>query len=146
MTQVLQWAPPQIVLEIFWISRSKHFIQSRTCWGSFQTWSQHINDLLIEMCWVSHNLWRQITLFLESWVNPGSPGHRGQVTLQHTEAYRVTRAQVPGYPPIVSLGRHRSDRCLSPVRPVTASAHSCGDFALLVPWMCEYVTNSSPAI
>jgi hypothetical protein len=106
------------VLEIFQISRTKHFVQLRTWWGSFQTWSQHINDLLIEMCWVSHNLWRQITLFLESWVNPGSPDHRGRVTLQHTEAYQVTRAQVPGHLPKcsywVGTGQtgacHRSDQ------------------------------------
>jgi hypothetical protein len=87
------------VLEIFRISRSKHFIQLRTWWGSFQTWSWHINDLLIEMCLVSHYLWRQITHFLESWVTPGLPGHRGRVTLQHTDAYRVTRTQVSGHPP-----------------------------------------------
>jgi hypothetical protein len=95
------------------------------------------------MCWVSHNLWRQITLFLESWVNPGSPGHRSRVTLQHTEAYRVTRAQVTGHPPTASLGP-------TPVRPVhvtgqTSSDHSFGDFALLVPWMREYFCYLSPA-
>jgi hypothetical protein len=90
-------------------------------------------------------VWRQTTLFLESWVNPGSLGHRGRVTLQHTEAYRVIRAQMPGHPTNCLTGRHRSDWCLSPVRPVTSSAHLFGDFTLLVPWMCEYVTNLSPA-
>jgi hypothetical protein len=74
------------------------FVQLRTWWSSFQTWSQHKNDLLIEMCWVSHKLWGQITLLLESLVSSGSPGHRSRVTLQHIEAYRVTGAQVPGHP------------------------------------------------
>jgi hypothetical protein len=66
---------PLIVLEIFWISRTKHFIQLRTWWGSFQTWSQHINDLhrVIEVCWVSHNLWRKITLFLKVGSTLGHP-------------------------------------------------------------------------
>jgi hypothetical protein len=76
-----------------------------------------MNDLLIEMCLVFHNLRRQITLLLKSWVNPGSPGHRSQFTLQHTEAYRVTRAQEPGHPPTASLGP-------APVRPVTVTGQT----------------------
>jgi hypothetical protein len=103
-------SPPQIVLEIFWISQTMHFIQLRTWWGSFQTWSQHINDLLIEMCWVSHDLQRQITIFHQSWVNLGLPVHWCRVTLQQTEAYRFTWAQVPAHLPTTSLGWHRSDR------------------------------------
>jgi hypothetical protein len=128
-----------IVLEIFWISQTRHFIQLRTCWDSFQTWSQHIKDVLIEVYWVSHNLWLQITIFLESLVNPGSPGHWGRVTLQHTEAYWVTRAQVLGHPPAASLGQHRSDRCLSPVRSVTTSLQ----FLVILPSLFLECVNMS---
>jgi hypothetical protein len=96
------------------------------------------------MCWVPHNLWRQITLFLESWVNSGSPDHRGRVTLQHTEAYQVTRAHVPGHPPKCSYwvgtsqtgAYHRSDRW-PPVYTFLV--------IFLVPWIREYVTNLNPA-
>jgi hypothetical protein len=74
--------------------------------------------VLLEVTLIKNLLWHQITLFLEGWVTPGSPGHRGRVTLQHTEAYRVTRAQVLGHPPKqpywVDIGQtgayHQSDQ------------------------------------
>jgi hypothetical protein len=70
------------------------------------------------MCLVSHNLQCQIILLLEGLDNPGSPCHMSRVTLQHTEAYRVTRSLVPGHPPkrtcCVYTGQtgayHQSDR------------------------------------
>jgi hypothetical protein len=131
------------VLEIFWISRTRHFVQLRTWWGSFQTWSQHMNDLWIEMCSVSHNLRRQIILLLEGLDNPGSPGHRSRVTLQ---AYRVTRALVPGHPSkctcCVDTGQtgacHRSDQW-PPIDTILVI------FAFLFPRMCGCVPNLNPA-
>jgi hypothetical protein len=99
--------------------------------------------------------WNVLSLSLP--VTPNHPfswrlGH-SWVTRPRGSGHPATHRGVPGHPgtsarsptQVVSLGRHRSDRCLSLVRPVTASAHSFGDFALLVPWMCEYVTNLSPA-
>jgi hypothetical protein len=105
-----------------------HFVLLRTWWGSFKTWSQHINYLIIEMCWVSHNLWRQITIFHKGWVNPGSLGHRCRVT--HLSALTG----------------------LTPVRPVPVTGQT-GDlqftpfwwFSFPFPWMCECITNLIPA-
>jgi hypothetical protein len=98
--------------------------------------------LIIDMCLASHNLWRQITLHLEGLDNPGSPGHSCRVTLQHTEAYRVTRAPVPGHPPKLHWLRwHRSDRCLSPVRPVTTP----WPILVIFPWVSKCITNFRPA-
>jgi hypothetical protein len=140
-----------------------HFVQLRTRWGSFRTWSQHKNDLLIEMCLVSHNLRRQITLLLEGLYNPESPCHGSRVTLQHTEAYRVTRSLVSGHPaayrgvpghPGTRAGSptqlhllrwHRSDRCLSPLRLVTTTWHHFGDFSFHFPWVSECITYLNPA-
>jgi hypothetical protein len=112
-----------------WISRIKHFIQLRIWWGSFQTWSRHINSLSIEMCRVSHYLLCQITIFHEKRFTPGSPGSRSRVTRQQTEAYQVTRAQGPDHLPTWLTG-------LAPVRPVPVTGQTGDPSWSILWWLC----------
>jgi hypothetical protein len=103
-----------------------------------------MSDLIIDMCLASHNLQRQTTLLLDDLGNLGSPGHSCRVTLQHTEAYRVTRALVPGHPAARrGVPGHPGTRAgspaqfalaaLAPVRPVPVTGQT-GDHHLTPFW------------